>query len=450
MASKAEEKTVVIQPVQMRGSLKEALRHVKLELISINRAVKAGVKPKIKRNYWLISEPGAGKTQSIQCIGEDIKKEFGVDIDVAIKCVPCDQLERGEINGIPVPVSTRPDGKLDSISKLMMDYILPPPPKDEKEAKDPNLAYNKPGILFLDEITSMDWSTRTELLTLCGTPLQKTTGEMKKVYPIIPPSWIVIAAGNTMDTIQEGTTTFGYNVKNRFQVWFVKPDFKDWKKWAMDWVEEETGRKGIHPLIMAYLEDKPDNLQIDTTEDIRMNEGATTPNPRQWEKLNASIYDADYYLECGIFKSVDEYLDYIREEAFTLIGSLTDDFMIYIENKQDMIPPELLSTEDFSKAPAKYKNYKGLSNQLKLLSIYTTLSNIAGDDQIMKDTKLAQKAYKNVLNNTDFIYDNSSVEVLTSIIDTVRSRFPELKISELKESLQSAAIKANLFEKGEL
>lgn len=195
-------------------------------------------------NLWGISEPGIGKTQTIQKVAE----EEGA----CYKYIPGANVFQGDLSGIPSIYT--PEGKVKPEAiKLMINHYFPRIPEGD-EINDPNMEYNKPGFLFVDEIMNMDPLVRGELLAYVDGNSKSVDG---KEMDNFPPSWFLVMASNTEATVGDTFVELAANIRAKFNTYLLKPRPESFIHWMQTYNDPTFSVKvSIQLLFLIYLKIK--------------------------------------------------------------------------------------------------------------------------------------------------------------------------------------------------
>ncbi len=410
-------------------------------------------------NLWCISNPGIGKSQRFQ----NLKDELGCEM----KYVCCSNLQQGDLSGIPVPIMDENGNP--SAKKVLLDSIFPAPPKNKEEAEDMNHPYNKPGFIFFDEIGNTDLSVRSELLAYCDGTVKRpsskyrTEEEKKKIeksgfdpdaYPYMPPAWIIVAAGNNEASIGESNfIQFGYNVRCRFETYNVVPDMEGFKDYMSTYESKTYKCQGFHPMVITYLEKNPGDLSP-TPDYVN---GDNIANPRNWECV--SNYLRDFDLKVKALKDPKDpnrkiYQSRLDLRIPKLLGPVIGEkFLRYQDYEDRLISPDVLATEKIEKK-SEYKKVQGEEINVKLMMVnraidYITnqLGELEKKEKKYSNEEIKKKMFLNLLDNTEFIFNGSSEEYLSSIVLDVLKRKPGFSVDDLSSKLKRASIDSIQFNK---
>lgn len=127
----------------------------------------------------------------------------------------------------------------------------------------------KEGILFLDEFNAAAASLHPVMLQLLQ---NKALGQHS-----IPDGWMLVVAGNPSDSNRSAERLDAVTA-DRLRMLRLRPDLAAWKEYMMP--------RGIHPLVLAYLECYSEDLHQLGTEDGVV----TIVTPRAWEDLSLQLY----------------------------------------------------------------------------------------------------------------------------------------------------------------
>lgn len=241
------------------------------------------IESKNQRPLLLIGPPGIGKTQ----IMEQISKEC----QIGLVSYTITHHTRQSAVGLPFIQEKEFQGKTYSITEYTMSEIIA---SVYSKMEETGL---KEGILFIDEINCVSE-------TLAPTMLQflqnKTFGNQK-----VPSGWIIVAAGNPSE-YNKSVRDFDVVTMDRIRYIHVETDYYVWKEYAIS--------KHIHPMILSYLELKPNNFYtVSTSVD-----GMEFVTARGWEDLSYLLYTYEKMLLEISKDTIYEYLHHedIAEDVF--------------------------------------------------------------------------------------------------------------------------------------
>lgn len=235
------------------------------------------IESKNQRPLLLIGPPGIGKTQ----IMEQISKEC----QIGLVSYTITHHTRQSAVGLPFIQEKEFQGKTYSITEYTMSEIIA---SVYSKMEETGL---KEGILFIDEINCVSE-------TLAPTMLQflqnKTFGNQK-----VPSGWIIVAAGNPSE-YNKSVRDFDVVTMDRIRYIHVETDYYVWKEYAIS--------KHIHPMILSYLELKPNNFYtVSTSVD-----GMEFVTARGWEDLSYLLYT---YEKMHLEISQDTIYEYLHHEV---------------------------------------------------------------------------------------------------------------------------------------
>lgn len=234
------------------------------------------IESKNQRPLLLIGPPGIGKTQ----IMEQISKEC----QIGLVSYTITHHTRQSAVGLPFIQEKEFQGKTYSITEYTMSEIIA---SVYSKMEETGL---KEGILFIDEINCVSE-------TLAPTMLQflqnKTFGNQK-----VPEGWIIVTAGNPSE-YNKSVRDFDVVTMDRIRYIHVETDYYVWKEYAIS--------KHIHPMILSYLELKPNNFYtVSTSVD-----GMEFVTARGWEDLSYLLYT---YEKMHLEISQDTIYEYLHHE----------------------------------------------------------------------------------------------------------------------------------------
>ena len=224
--------------------------------------------------------PGIGKTEILHQVAKEL--------DIVVQEWHLSQLEPTDFRGIPKVEGDK------TVSKL--PAIFP--------TSDGN---GKGGIMFFDEMN------RAPDMVL-GASLALALSGKHGDY-VLPPRWIIIAAGNRPSDINSTDLTDDAILWNRFAHVNYTPSVDDWVDFAKN-------RKDINPFLISYLQFHPNFFHRLDTESKRPN----WASPRTWEMASQDEFHErgenwDNELSYEQMKNI--YTDYVGlDAALDFIGYL--------------------------------------------------------------------------------------------------------------------------------
>lgn len=255
---------------------KNEIKNTAQAYLSKNSFGEYEIESKNQRPLLLIGPPGIGKTQ----IMEQISKEC----QIGLVSYTITHHTRQSAVGLPFIQEKKFQGKTYSITEYTMSEIIA---SVYSKMEETGL---KEGILFIDEINCVSE-------TLAPTMLQflqnKTFGNQK-----VPSGWIIVAAGNPSE-YNKSVRDFDVVTMDRIRYIHVETDYYVWKEYAIS--------KHIHPMILSYLELKPNNFYtVSTSVD-----GMEFVTARGWEDLSYLLYT---YEKMHLEISQDTIYEYLHHE----------------------------------------------------------------------------------------------------------------------------------------
>ena len=255
---------------------KNEIKNKVQEYLSKNSFGEYEIESKNQRPLLLIGPPGIGKTQ----IMEQISKEC----QIGLVSYTITHHTRQSAVGLPFIQEKEFQGKTYSITEYTMSEIIA---SVYSKMEETGL---KEGILFIDEINCVSE-------TLAPTMLQflqnKTFGNQK-----VPSGWIIVAAGHPSE-YNKSVRDFDVVTMDRIRYIHVETDYYVWKEYAIS--------KHIHPMILSYLELKPNNFYtVSTSVD-----GMEFVTARGWEDLSYLLYT---YEKMHLEISQDTIYEYLHHE----------------------------------------------------------------------------------------------------------------------------------------
>lgn len=214
----------------------------------------------IRRPNLVIGDPGIGKTCGIASVINKINAKLPPEKQLGFKKLMLGRYAVGSLTGIPV---------VDPATGKVKREVVPDLPCIDKNDKE----YKEYGVLFLDEITTVDDAQVQPALGLTD-----DTRSVGATYTL-PEHWIVVASGNgpqCANFLKLDDMTL-----SRFNVFDVKYSYQqDWRPWAQ--------ANKIDNLIIAFLNFKPEYI-VQTVSEESDRSGKQFACPRTWTRLSKEL-----------------------------------------------------------------------------------------------------------------------------------------------------------------
>ena len=450
------------------ASLNECAKMVELEINKKKRGIAEAFPFARTNRFWFVSPPGVGKSSMFS---DQLPKRLGIPF----RFIDCPHLSEGDLSGLPYPEKDQ-DGNITGIKKFKYKAFFPMNPTADcpltwedlcnLRSKDVNVKnaakekylkhikecqnhpvygeYFRPGYIFLDELANQLFpSIRNELLSF-------TDGTFKGEHnwPMLPPTWLVIAAGNREQDIQD-YQAFGANVEQRFMFVKLVPKFEEFEQYMNSYSEGNT--IGFHPLIQGFLHEKPNLLLREVQEGEK-----TALNPRSWEDANSVLRSYDTEIEIDP-QNKTMLRNILAKNLQSRLGmEVALEFIHYIDSKEEYIPTDLLLNTrlDNKKLQEKPKDivYISLYNAVDKLDVVDTSKKDKEDGKKESSAKLEKarkERYINLLENAYFLFFGSGtiMEQMSAFAVAVltRENQPISNVSDLSPQVQKSIQDSLLF-----
>lgn len=206
-----------------------------------------------QRPAALIGPAGVGKTEAA--------KQVADELNIGFLSYSITHQTRQSAVGLPVIKEKEFGGKKYQITEYTMSEIIADVYKRIEEGE-------KEGILFLDEFNCVSETLTPALLEFLQ---NKTFGNHQ-----LPKGWIIVVAGNPAEynkSVKEIDTV----TQDRLRYIPVRADLECWEEYAI--------KKGIHSLILNYLQQSPKDFYVFE----KTKEGRNIVTPRSWEDLSITL-----------------------------------------------------------------------------------------------------------------------------------------------------------------
>lgn len=272
---------------------------------------------------------GIGKSESIMELAKELKIGY---IDVRLLLY-----NETDLKGIPYP----DENHIKTI--WLQNDILPYEKRDGER-----------GILVFDEITSCSRSVRTAAYQLLN---ERKLGEYT-----LPKNWIIVCLGNGPEDGGDFNGMEG-NFLNRCSVYSVVPSIESWCEWAI--------RKGINPLVVAYIRFKNEDFHTFNPE----NDMELFASPRSWKAvsdiLNNGNSTGDKITQLRILSNVgtkvgQTFLAFCRfkDEAISVEDILDGKASTNVKNREALLITLNSMTNKIREIMKRDKDTGKLSNEL--------------------------------------------------------------------------------------
>lgn len=229
-----------------------------------------------QRPLLLMGPPGIGKTQIMEQVARECK--------IGLVAYTITHHTRQSAIGLPFIQEKEYQGKKMNITEYTTSEIIASIYESMEKT-----GLNE-GILFIDEINCVSE-------TLAPTMLQFLQNKMFGNQSI-PEGWVIVAAGNPPE-YNKSVREFDMVTLDRVRYMNVEADYKIWKEYALS--------KHLHPMILSYLELKPNRFyKVQTSID-----GMEFVTARGWEDLSHLI---DLYDSMHIDVTQEVIEEYIHDE----------------------------------------------------------------------------------------------------------------------------------------
>lgn len=241
----------------MRFDMAETLNMRTVSLTRVMKQVRLQLSTEDYTPVIVIGKSGIGKTESMA--------ELAHTMGIGFKELRLSHYQESDLVGLPYIE--------DGITKHAETDLLP-------DTNDKNQ-----GILLLDEVTSSQKSMRSAVYQLMDS--SRKLGQYK-----LPDRWLIVCCGNGPE---DGGDFRGIEpaLMSRGRCMRVEEDLTAWKVWAIN--------KGIHPVVVAFLSFKPDQLHVIDLD--RPNDMIACP--RNWVKLSTQLINMEK-VSGGIISDEDD------------------------------------------------------------------------------------------------------------------------------------------------
>lgn len=246
-------KTQIIEPINI-AQAHDIIAQAARVYFSRDRQDRYRIDRRRARPLCLMGPAGIGKSEVVR----QVAREEGL----AFLSYSVTHHTRQSAIGLPRLVEREIDGKTVSVTEYTMSDIIAQVYRTMEETG------LQEGILFLDEFNCASESLRPILLQLLQ---DKTFGPHR-----IPDGWMLVLAGNPTE-YNRAATELDPVTADRLRLLHIEPSYAAWRAYAQ--------KKGIHPVILSYLDDHKDHFYLYQQEDS----GAALVTPRGWEDLSVMI-----------------------------------------------------------------------------------------------------------------------------------------------------------------
>lgn len=329
---------------------------------------------------------GIGKSAVTYQLRKQVAERFEVDIsEVGFVDTRIAGNEVGDVKGMPFVYQGR-------------TYYSPPAwvPLDREDERELARKYEAAtgnkyeathteeyGILFLDELPQgsddvLNWAFQVILDHRVDDGLR------------IAKNWIVVAAGNFEQKIYS-TASLNPALLDRFRVIDFSLTVTDWLNWAR---EDGLSSKKIHPLVLKYIEQKPEALDPSMEELVQVSRiNRVERSRRSWEFLSRDMYQheargVEMVKQRGFFQSL----------ASTIVGvSTAANFVAFCcENHKILDPGTIIDSlpKEYKEELKEYREDENIMASADVVSrVFAELQKRVKDDG---DYMLSAKQFDNL------------------------------------------------------
>lgn len=340
----------------------------------------------MQRPLILMGPPGVGKTAIVAQVADELGINF---VSYSIT-----HHTRQSALGLPYIADAKFSGKDYKVSRYTMSEIIASV-YDAIEASGV-----EEGILFLDEINCASETLAPAMLQFLQ---YKRFGQH-----VLPEGWIIVSAGNPPE-YNKSAREFDSAMMDRMKRIDVEPDVRVWMDYA--------STHGIHPAILSYLTNKPDNFYS-----VRARLGGSSMvTARGWEDLSRMLQAYEIENLNIDLALISQYLQH---------PDIAEDFSLYYElfnkYKDDYRIQEILNGTMDSVIIQRAQNAP-FGERIALVNLLT--SSILNEVHDLATRKQALEQVKNIfISHKDELNDSRDPAVYMNMLaEEEASRFNHLK-----------------------
>ena len=358
----------------------------------------------MQRPLILMGPPGVGKTAIVAQVADNLGINF---VSYSIT-----HHTRQSALGLPYIADATFKGEDYKVSRYTMSEII----ASVYDAIESSGVQE--GILFLDEINCASETLAPAMLQFLQ---YKRFGQH-----VLPEGWIIVSAGNPPE-YNKSAREFDSAMMDRMKRIDVEPDVKVWMDYA--------ATHGIHPAILTYLTNKPDNFYS-----VRARLGGSSMvTARGWEDLSRMIQAYE-------FEGLD--IDLAMISQYLQHPDIAEDFSLYYElfnkYKDDYKIPEILTGTMDSEIVQRAQNAP-FGEKIALVNLLT--STLLNEVHEFETRKQAIEHVKDMLTkHKDSLNDSADVaEYMNMLAEDEAARFNHLKglgsVSQMKLAVSKQVLK---------
>lgn len=366
-----------------------AIETLNMKTVSLSRVIKQIKFQLVNEDYTpvvVIGKSGVGKTESMA----DLAKELNIGfVELRLS-----HYQESDLIGLPYITS-------DNRTSHAMTELFP-------DSNDKGQ-----GILLLDEITSSQKSMRSAVYQL--TDSSRKLGQYK-----LPERWLVVCCGNGPE---DGGDFRGIEpaLMSRGRCMRVEEDLESWKDWAI--------KKGIHPIVVAFLSFMPDNLHVMDLD--RPNDMIACP--RNWVKLSKQLTNMEK-MQGGIITDDDD----LEFAACCCVGERCGpNFVSFYKYNKSVI-----NAEDIMNGTVSSSQASNIDTEVMYIVVQNLIALIKKELQNGKTGDyFVDKAVKRVANVCNWLIDvgrNVKLDFSIMALQDLVNHVPEFKSLVLSDEFDTA------------
>lgn len=366
-----------------------AVETLNMKTVPLSRVIKQIKFQLMNEDYTpvvVIGKSGVGKTESMAALAKEM--------DIGFVELRLSHYQESDLIGLPYITSEN------RTSHAMTELF--PDTNDEGQ-----------GILLLDEITSSQKSMRSAVYQL--TDSSRKLGQYK-----LPERWLVVCCGNGPE---DGGDFRGIEpaLMSRGRCMRVEEDLDAWKDWAI--------KKGVHPIVVAFLSFMPDNLHVMDLD--RPNDMIACP--RNWVKLSMQLTNMEK-MSGGIITNDDD----LEFAACCCVGERCGPNFVsfYRYNKS------VINAEDIMEGKISVNQAEGLDTEVMYIVVQNLIALIKKELQNNKTKDyFTDKAVNKVANVCNWLIEvgrQVKLDFAIMALQDLVNHVPEFKSLVLNDEFDTA------------
>lgn len=290
------------------------------------------------KSMMIWGAPGEGKTETVHAAVRELSRRLKTEC--LLVEVPTSTLEPCDVGGVPFPKEIGGVNRHFEYLAAPWAWEISVEYEEHMQAIDPKFVA-PPAILFFDDLVAAHFQTQAAFF--------KGVQEGKWGSLTQRDNVLLVAAGNRVED-NAGANDMPTPLANRFRHCYAHPTVADWLKWGKGFREAGepgvVGESRIHPLVLAYIRTKNDELR-EFNSDVATRGEKAFASPRTWEDVSELLWEGEVL--------PSDKKGYFTKAIMGIIGKgSASHFLGFMKDSTSLVPPaEIVRNPDTARVPSR-------------------------------------------------------------------------------------------------